>query len=315
MDDLRSLREWRAEVPEPDQEWSIPQRRRLLTRIRRRRWTWAHRLITVGAAGAAVAVLAVVALPSEPSVTEPAVTPSSAVRLDPGLVLAQAAKVASERGDAPRPAPTQWHYTRSMDKQPTSDTAQTYERWIRYDGKQTAGFGENGDLVVTDVPPDPGDDDLAPGQYDAKLRGLPTDPRKLLAKVTGDRHWIDFPQEKGVPRNAEPPDARAYRVITLYLSRYGTMPPRLEAAMFQALALIPGVRIEHGVTDAAGRAGLGIWREGGGDVRRYDILDPDTYRYLGTATVWLRDSRLPKGAVWRTALLSSVIVDRPGERG
>ncbi|MEU4834046.1 hypothetical protein [Streptosporangium sp. NPDC023615] len=110
----------------------------------------------------------------------------------------------------------------------------------------------------------------------------------------------------------------------LCLSRYGSMPPRLEATLFQALALIPGVRIEQGVVDAAGRAGLGVWKEGLGDrsTRRYFILDPGTYRYLGEQTIWVRDEFLGesepvfhKGAVWRTALLSSVIVDRPGQRG
>ncbi|GAA3467371.1 hypothetical protein [Nonomuraea roseola] len=76
--------------------------------------------------------------------------------------------------------------------------------------------------------------------------------------------------------------------------------------------------------DAAGRSGLGIWREGDVDlaIRHYDILDPVTYRYLGRQKIWLRDELRPgesepvarKGAVWNTALLSSVIVDRPGQR-
>ncbi|SEG64142.1 hypothetical protein SAMN05444920_103648 [Nonomuraea solani] len=174
-------------------------------------------------------------------------------------------------------------------------------------------------------PLDPGDDDLTPQQYDAKLRELPTDPRKLLAKVTADRHWIEGAREEGVPHEITPADIRAYTVIMLYLSRYGTMPPRLEAAMFRALALIPGVRMEQGVADPAGRVGLGIWFEGGHDFayRRYEILDPKTYRYLGTRMVWLRDEYLGdgpepafrKGSVGGTALLASAIVDRPGERG
>ncbi|MEU4227617.1 hypothetical protein AB0F17_25270 [Nonomuraea sp. NPDC026600] len=167
---------------------------------------------------------------------------------------------------------------------------------------------------------------MTPQQYDAKLRELPTDPRKLLAKVTGDRHWIEGAREEGVPKSVVPADVRAYNVIMLYLSRYGTMPPKLEAAMYRALALIPGVRIEQGVSDAAGRSGLGVWLERAGDARayrKYEILDPATYRYLGSRMVWLRDDVPPgrsqpvarKGAVWSTALLSSMIVDRPGQRG
>ncbi|WP_336211834.1 hypothetical protein [Nonomuraea sp. LPB2021202275-12-8] len=172
---------------------------------------------------------------------------------------------------------------------------------------------------------DADDDDLTPQQYDAKLRELPTDPRKLLAKITKDPHWIRGAREEGVPVTVTPDAIRAYGVIMLYLSNYGTMPPRLEAAMFRALALIPGVRIEQGVRDAAGRSGLGVWLEGTSDVpyRRYDILDPGTYRYLGTQTLWLRDERsrhddtviAPKGTVWTRALMSSAIVERPGQRG
>ncbi|MEV0382071.1 CU044_5270 family protein [Nonomuraea sp. NPDC050643] len=324
MDDLRSLRELRAVVPEPGQEWLVPERRRLLRRMRGRRRGLGRALLLAGVLGTATAVAVVVARP-QPPITTP-VGPSQAVRLDPSVVLARAADTVGRRegaGEVPRP--TQWQYTKTLDKQPNRDETQTFERWMRYDGKQTAGFDEAGKPVVRDVPPDPGDDDLSPQQYDQKLRALPTDPKRLLAKVTGDRHWIDWPVEEGVPKVVEPDASRAYRVITLYLSRYGVMPPKLEAAMFRALALIPGIRIEQGIPDAAGRRGLGVWLDNGIDspFRDYDILDPETYRYLGRHTVWLRDEysqsggdlMAAKGSVWTTALLTSTIVDRPGERG
>ncbi|MEO3793053.1 CU044_5270 family protein [Nonomuraea sp. B10E15] len=325
MDDLRSLREWRAEVPEPGQEWIVPQRRRLLTRIRGRRRVLVRRLLVVGALGTAAA-LALTTLWPEPLAPGPAST-QSVVRLDSSVVLAGAAEVASRRMNAPVPLPTQWHYTKTLDKQPNSDTTTTDEHWRRYDGMQAASLGEDGELQVGPVwnPMDANDDDLSPQQYDAKLRDLPTDPRKLLAKITADRHWIEGAREEGVAAQDVPANLRAYNVIMLYLSRYGTMPPKLEAAMFRALALVPGVRIDQGVRDAAGRSGLGVWMEGPGDAptRRYDILDARTYRYLGRQTLWLRDqfmsgSSTPsarKGAVWSTALLASAIVDRPGEKG
>ncbi|MEW9547157.1 CU044_5270 family protein [Nonomuraea sp. NPDC050783] len=321
-EDLRLLREWRAEIPEPGQEWIIPQRRRMLARIRGRGRALGRRLLLVGALGAATA-LAVATLRPEAPAPSPASAPPVA-RLDSGVVLAHAAEVAGRRKGDRVPLPTQWHYTKTLDKQANSGTVTASEAWIRYDGRQSAAFDEGGKMVVSDVPPDPGDDDLSPQQYDAKLRELPTDPKKLLAKVTADRHWIDYPKEEGVPEAAEPDADRAYRVIMLYLSRYGTMPPRLEAAMFRALALVPGVRVEQGVSDAAGRSGLGVWMEGTDTVfRNYYILDRDTYRYLGTRMVWLRDEFIGgdsepafrKGAVWSTALLSSAIVDRPGRRG
>ncbi|MEV4888079.1 CU044_5270 family protein [Nonomuraea sp. NPDC055795] len=326
MDEMRSLREWRAGVPEPGAEWIIPERRRLLTRIRGRGRALGRRLLAVGMVGATVAVAVVTLRPQSPA-QDPA-TPPTVVQFDSSVVLARAAEVASRRESAPVPLPTQWHYTKTLDKQPNSDTVEPSEQWQRYDGMQAASFDEDGRLQVGPEhnPLDANDDDLTPQQYDAKLRELPTDPKKLLAKVTGDRHWIKGAREEGVPHSVTPDDIRAYHVIMLYLSRYGSMPPRLEAAMFRALALIPGVRIEQGVSDAAGRSGLGVWLEQPGDTRpnrQYDILDPGTYRYLGRRIVWLRDETHPdmaepvarKGAVWSTALLASVIVDRPGLRG
>nr|WP_311132350.1 CU044_5270 family protein [Nonomuraea gerenzanensis]SBO95110.1 hypothetical protein BN4615_P4626 [Nonomuraea gerenzanensis] len=320
MDDLGSLRELRAEVPEPGAEWVAQGRRRLLRRMRPRGRAFGRALLLAGALATAL----VVVRPQAPARPAPAAQPRT-VQLDADTVLARAADTVGRRAAAEVPLPTQWQYTKTLDKQPTGDTIKTRESWMRYDGKQTAGFGEDGRLSVHDVPPDPGDDDLSPRQYDQKLRELPTDPKRLLAKVTKDRHWIDYPREEGVPHVAAPDADRAFGVIMLYLSRYGVMPPELESALFEALALIPGVRVEQGVTDAAGRTGLGVWRDTGKDAarRRYRILDPQTYRYLGERTVWVRDEYLfddkepamRKGAVWTTALLTSVIVDRPGERG
>ncbi|MBB6552365.1 CU044_5270 family protein [Nonomuraea rubra] len=325
MDDLRSLRELRAVVPEPGEEWTARGRRRLLRRMRTRRRGFGRALLLAGALGTAAAVALVVVRPQAPAQPVPSAQPRT-VQLDPDTVLALAADTVGRRRAAEVPLPTQWQYSRTLDKQPARDTIETRESWIRYDGKQTAGFGRDGRLSVRDVPPDPGDDDLSPQQYDRKLRELPTDPKRLLAKVTRDRHWIDYPREEGVPHVVAPDAARAYGVIMLYLSRSGVMPPELESALFEALALIPGVRVEQGVTDAAGRSGLGIWRDTGEAdpaTRRYRILDPRTYRYLGERTIWLRDENMfgdaepevRKGAVWATAQLASVIVDRPGERG
>ncbi|GAA2209120.1 hypothetical protein GCM10009850_045780 [Nonomuraea monospora] len=325
MDDLRSLRELRAAVPEPGEEWMVRERRRLLRRMRPRRRAFGRALLAAGALATAAALALVVVRPQEPAPPVPSSRPHT-VQLDTEAVLTRAADTVGRRRAAEAPLPTQWQYTKTLDKQPNGDTVKTRESWMRYDGKQTAGFGEDGRLAIRDVPPDPGDDDLSPQQYDRKLRALPTDPKRLLAKVTKDRHWIDFPREEGVPHVVAPDADRAYGVIMLYLSRYGVMPPELESALFEALALIPGVRVEQGVTDAAGRSGLGVWRDTGKDgtaYRSYRILDATTYRYLGERTVWLRDEYIfdddkpsfRKGAVWVTAKLTSVIVDRPGERG
>ncbi|MGW5261879.1 CU044_5270 family protein [Microbispora sp. NPDC004025] len=320
MDDLRLLREMRAEVPDPGPEWLVPARARLLRRVRARHLPrFGRRLLLAGALGGAASVV-IGTRPHEPG----GVAPPATVRLDSATVLRQAAEVAESRPRPAVPRPDQWHYTRTLDKQANDDSGTTREGWFRYDGKQTAGYGEDGRMHVRDVPPDPGDDDLSPQQYDAKLRRLPTDPDHLLAHVSGDRHWIDLPVEEGVKKNVEPPDARAFRVIFLYLERHVVMPPKLEGAMFRALMQIPRVVVDKDVADAAGRRGLGIRFDWGGDpgTLSYHILDPRTYRYLGSRMVWLRDQYIggnPEpafraGSVWATALLASGIVDRPGLR-
>ncbi|GAA0933592.1 CU044_5270 family protein [Nonomuraea longicatena] len=321
MDDLRPLREFRSETPEPGPDWLRTERRRFLAGTRRRR---PYTLLATAAAAVAAAVIVPLAMPAEPAPTDTAAPATAAtatppLRLDSEVVLARAATVAERRTSTSKPRPTQWHYTKTLDKQAYTSEVETREGWIRYDGKQTA-WNDDGKLTVQDVPPDPGDDDLSPQQYDAKLRALPTDPEKLLAKVVGDRHWIDLPREDTL-KNTESANDRAFRVLTLYLSRYGTMPPRLEAAMFRALARVPGVRIEQGVADAAGRSGLGVWLDTGDDtVRRYVVLDPTDYRYLGHRMLWLKDEYLGgdlvgrAGEVWTTALTVSAIVDRPGQR-
>ncbi|GII79137.1 hypothetical protein Sru01_41190 [Sphaerisporangium rufum] len=317
MDDLKMLRELRADVPEPGPEWLVPARRDLLQRVRARRRIPARPLLAIAALGAAAAVTVTVVQPDRPFDGRRGVP--AVVQLDARVVLANAAKVAARRTPGETPRPTQWQYTRQVVRQQNDEAPEIQEHWIRYDGKQIMSEGR-----VEDVPPDPGDDDLSPRQYDEKLRELPTDPRRLLAKVTGDRHWIDYPKEEaGV--FTEPPAERGFRVIGLYLSRYGVMPPKLEAAMFRALALIPGVHVDKDIADADGRRGIGVRLDTGSPdplTREYLILDPDTYRYLGERKVLLRDEYVPgesdplgrQGDEWASALLVSRIVDHPGDR-
>jgi hypothetical protein len=156
----------------------------------------------------------------------------------------------------------------------------------------------------------------------AKLAALPTDPGKLLAHVQADRHWQTRPAEKGEER----PDALAFRVLSVYLEQQVPMPPELAAAIYRALAEIPGIRIHHGVPDAVGRQGLGIaygldaQRDAEGRLvsRSYLVLDPTTFELLGRRVENLQDDVLGgevpagKGTYYATAELASGVVDRPG---
>ena len=110
------------------------------------------------------------------------------------------------------------------------------------------------------------------------------------------------------------------------------MPPDVRAALYQALAKIPGVTVVQDATDAAGRRGVALARaaaiEGPGSsgwLRLEIILDSNTYRYLGARHVVTRDHFTPnvgprgtwnrKGQVLVSrAQLALAVVDAPCQR-
>lgn len=305
VDDLTIPGEMRADAP--------PAGRRM--RWRRRRFVVISSVLVAAAAVACVWM----------AQAAPAVRPLPAgetILLNSKTVLEEAAKAVEKRPAAPEPRADQWQYTKMLNVQPADGRVTTRESWLRYDGKQSAGRDLQGTFQVRDVPSDPGDDDLSPQQYRKKLLKLPADPDKLLAHVRGDRHWVDYPKEKGVSMPpVEDPDTRAYRILSLYLTQQAVMPPQVEAAIFRAMAKIPGVRVEQGVKDAVGSVGLGLSRSATGDEgqRRYLILDPRTYRVMADQTLYLRDEVLDgevvsrRGSVFADVWLDSAVVDKPGD--
>ncbi len=113
------------------------------------------------------------------------------------------------------------------------------------------------------------------------------------------------------------------------LLRDNILPPRVQAAMYQALPKIPGVRLQQDAVDAAGRHGVAFARVTPGTLGfplrlRFEIiLDPQTFHYLGERTVAANDATAPDEE-WQvakdTVLSASVrtaaaIVNRPGQRG
>jgi hypothetical protein len=59
-------------------------------------------------------------------------------------------------------------------------------------------------------------------------------------------------------------------------------PPRGEAAVFRAMALIPGVSLQQGITDAAGHRVVGLSANGGVNAL---LLDPVSYQPTGLREV------------------------------
>ncbi|MFI7461013.1 CU044_5270 family protein [Nonomuraea sp. NPDC049646] len=332
-DDLTLLRELRADAPEPDADRLRAVRARALAPAstpapvpaRKRRRFWAVPSL-LAAATVAAAVLVAVNGSRTPAPPPPNAVTTMPVRAE--TVLRQAALVAEGRRKHQEPRPDQWLYRKELVKQPGEEQGTVQEYWTRYDGTRQAVRQNGGALGFQDITPEPDDDDLTPRQYAAKLADLPTDPAALLDHVRGDRHWSTL------PKGAEPehPDARAFRVLSVYLDAGVPMPPKVEAAIFRALAELPGVRVDLGVRDAAGRAGIGIAYEPAGSVpggstrdaqgrivsRSYLVLDSATYRFLGRRVDTLEDEVLHgevlarKGTFYASADLAAGVVDEPG---
>jgi hypothetical protein len=111
----------------------------------------------------------------------------------------------------------------------------------------------------------------APG-YDSRL---PTDGGAMYTYLyqAGDD---DLPGGYGAQIG---PDERAVEraAYVLYL---GQTSPAVQSAVFAALGRVPGVTVQPGVSDVAGRPGVALVDHGPSGVTEL-IFDPHTYQYLG----------------------------------
>jgi hypothetical protein len=243
----------------------------------------------------------------------------------------------------PTPRPHQWVYSKELRVEYGGHKPFTHEHWVRVDGKKDARLIN--DRRTTGAPKVrkermqllPVPQGCPPGQP-ARIRpavglghwfpnpsAVPTDPDGLLAAVY---QLVEDPDCAPIPVGDTVQD-RAFMLIDGMLQTL--MPPEVRAALYQALAKIPGVTVMHDATDAAGRRGVAFVRaaaiegsESSEWLRLEIILDPDTYRYLGARHVVTRDHFTPdtpsgsKGTRFRkgqvlvsSAQLALAIVDAP----
>jgi hypothetical protein len=246
----------------------------------------------------------------------------------------------------PTPRPHQWVYSKELRVEYGGHKPFTHEHWVRVDGKKDARLIN--DRRTTGAPKVrkermqllPVPQGCPPGQP-ARIRpavglghwfpnpsAVPTDPDGLLAAVY---QLVEDPDCAPIPVGDTVQD-RAFMLIEGMLE--GVLPADVRAALYRALARIPGVTVVHGVTDAAGRRGVAFARaaaiEGRGSsgwLRLEIILDRSTYRYLGARHVVTRDYFLPnlpsgsKGTQFRKgqvlvsrAQLALAVVDAPCQR-
>jgi len=148
-----------------------------------------------------------------------------------------------------------------------------------------------------------GETGTIPVKY-ADLGALSRSPRALLRYLAN----LPLPHRSGWG----PAPVRQFVIIEELLTTY-VMPPRLTAELYRTLGEIPGVTVDTHAVDVAGRPGIGFRHTvqpaaGAGEI----IIDPHTYRLMGTATI----GRSSRGAVPRVlngvAYLSVALVNGPG---
>ncbi|MFE7975739.1 CU044_5270 family protein [Streptomyces shenzhenensis] len=174
--------------------------------------------------------------------------------------------------------------------------------------KRLALFYEDGGYVPLRELPPPGSSGTPAGINRPTykwLASLPTDPDELLDEL--DRLTM---KEKG--------QERAQTIFHKIGELLGNvMPPRTAAALYEAAAKIPGVKLVDDAVDPAGRHGVGIRRVDSGSAWATEwIFNRDTLAYLGERTYLSKDTAMgTKGTMLaETAILKQAVVDQYRQR-
>ena len=156
------------------------------------------------------------------------------------------------------------------------------------------------------------------GNY-AALEKLPVDPAALL-------NYIKSYYAKSYAQAAQawnpPPQAPTspfpitetqwdWQQITEAIAVVALLPPHAGAALFRALALMPGVYLAGNVTDYAGQPGIAVAMKTGPSEAHELIFNPASYQFIGTQTV------IGGQVTQAYALIKTAIVDNapPGAAG
>ncbi|MEV4533368.1 CU044_5270 family protein [Asanoa sp. NPDC049518] len=141
------------------------------------------------------------------------------------------------------------------------------------------------------------------------LGDLPTDADSML------RYLREYPIDGDLPPGAdlaaiEASPSRPWVTAQDFLQGY--LPPPSRAALFEAMARVPGVTVVPGdVADAAGRPGIALRPSGMSGGSNDIIFDRDTFAYLGDRYLLSRDGE--DVLFMSTARLRTAIVDRAGD--
>ncbi|MFJ6673302.1 CU044_5270 family protein [Actinosynnema sp. NPDC091369] len=134
------------------------------------------------------------------------------------------------------------------------------------------------------------------------MAGLPRAPEALLERLLAD----------GRGRGSS--DHQEALVLASDLLRSGKVPAELRAALFRALALLPGLEVVDQSANLDGRRGVALAVTDGDD-RQEVIVDPATGEFIGDRRVLTEsDGSLPAGTVVESASVTTAVVDGIGVR-
>jgi len=133
----------------------------------------------------------------------------------------------------------------------------------------------------------------------SQLGSLPRDPAALDAYLGNEAGSNAAPDVKA---------AAAFNDFDDMLSNF-VLPPALQAEVYQALALLPGIQADSHVTTIAGQVGVAFVKQPTPTTAKGEIiLSPSTYAYLAQA-VWMPQYN---GALEEQAVKQQVLVAGPG---
>ncbi|MCC9144353.1 MULTISPECIES: CU044_5270 family protein [unclassified Arthrobacter] len=134
------------------------------------------------------------------------------------------------------------------------------------------------------------------------IKSAPLNPDELLNMI--------YEQTKGRGWNT---DAEAFTAASNIL-RTGVIPANLRAALYEAIALIPGVTVVDREATLDGRTGVSLGMKSSNYRTRMEIIiDPESGQMIGEREVQLREDKgVPAGTVTRwTAITTSVVDSAP----
>jgi hypothetical protein len=234
--------------------------------------------------------------PTSHPASHPATSSAVAQATLAAKILRAAAAHIERSGVTTEPAPGQWIYAKTESSGAPGTALTTNENWITFDGSQSAYYNTPGSPLTVHTSPV-----AAPGPnvppwtawnttatpktaYDV-LASLPADPRQLLAEI--DKQLAGTNAQNiaaGNPLSGTAPKTQAqrefdYLTLILWNAAGGVGgPPAVEAAAYRALATLPGIWVQQGVTDILGNQAIAVSDDGGYDQL---LLDPQTYQVIG----------------------------------